>query len=326
MKKILLFSLISLLFMASCGKKKQQFDASGTFETEEVIVAAEATGKILELTLREGDTVSAGSIVGKIDPLSIELQRAQIEATNTALQQKTGDASPQIAVLEAQIIAQKNQIEVLRQQSAVVERERNRLNNLVKAEAAPSKQLDDLNGQLDVLKRQIEAAEGQIAVFDRQIKSQREAIVIQNRAVLSEKLPLEKRMAQVNDQISRTNIVNPTAGTILVKYVEKGEMAVMGKSLYKVGDLSNMTLRAYITGNQLSQVKVNQTVKILVDEGTDKYREFSGIVSWIADKAEFTPKTIQTKEERANLVYAMKVKVKNDGMLKIGQYGEVMFK
>lgn len=176
------------------------------------------------------------------------------------------------------------------------------------------------------MKRQIEAAEGQIAVFDRQIKSQREAIAIQNRAVLSEKLPLEKRMAQVNDQISRTNIVNPTAGTILVKYVEKGEMAVMGKSLYKVGDLSNMTLRAYITGNQLSQVKVNQTVKILVDEGADKYREFSGIVSWIADKAEFTPKTIQTKEERANLVYAMRVKVKNDGMLKIGQYGEVMFK
>lgn len=326
MKKIFMFSFGMLLFMASCGKKKQQFDASGTFETEEIIVAAEATGKILELTLREGDTVSAGSVVGKIDPLSIELQRAQIEATGAALQQKTGDASPQTAVLEAQIIAQKNQIEVLRQQSAVIERERNRANNLVKAEAAPAKQLDDLNGQLEVLKRQIEAAEGQIAVFDRQIKSQREAIAIQNRAVLSEKLPIEKRMAQVNDQISRTIIVNPTTGTVLVKYVEKGEMAVMGKPLYKVGDLSNMTLRAYITGSQLSQAKVNQTVKVMVDDGADKYREFSGIVSWIADKAEFTPKTIQTKEERANLVYAMKVNVKNDGSLKIGQYGEVMLK
>ncbi len=326
MKKILLFSISIAILTVSCSKKKQQFDASGTFETEEIIVAAEATGKILDLTLREGDTVSAGSIVGKIDPLSIELQRAQIAATATALQQKTGDAAPQIAVLESQILAQKNQIEVLRQQSAVLERERNRVSNLVKAEAAPAKQLDDLNGQLDVLKRQIEAAEGQIAVFDRQIKSQREAIAIQNRAVLSEKLPLEKRMAQVNEQISRTQIVNPTTGTILVKYVEKGEMAVMGKSLYKVGDLSNMTLRAYITGNQLSQVKVNQTVKVMVDEGADKYREFSGVVSWIADKAEFTPKTIQTKEERANLVYAIKVKVKNDGSLKIGQYGEILLK
>ncbi len=326
MKKILLFSISIAILTVSCSKKKQQFDASGTFETEEIIVAAEATGKILDLTLREGDTVSAGSIVGKIDPLSIELQRAQIAATATALQQKTGDAAPQIAVLESQILAQKNQIEVLRQQSAVLERERNRVSNLVKAEAAPAKQLDDLNGQLDVLKRQIEAAEGQIAVFDRQIKSQREAIAIQNRAVLSEKLPLEKRMAQVNEQISRTQIVNPTTGTILVKYVEKGEMAVMGKSLYKVGDLSNMTLHAYITGNQLSQVKVNQTVKVMVDEGADKYREFSGVVSWIADKAEFTPKTIQTKEERANLVYAIKVKVKNDGSLKIGQYGEILLK
>lgn len=326
MNKIFLFLLGFVLFNTSCNKKKTQFDASGTFETEEIIIAAEATGKILELTLREGDSISAGAIVGKIDPLSIELQRAQIEATATALQQKTGDASPQTAVLEAQIIAQKNQIEVLHQQSAVVERERNRMSNLVKAEAAPSKQLDDLNGQLEILKRQTEAAEGQIAVFDRQIKSQREAIAIQNRAVLSEKLPLEKRMAQVNDQISRTQIVNPTTGTVLVKYVEKGEMAVIGKPLYKVGNLSEMTLRAYITGSQLSQVKVNQIVKIMVDEGADKYREHSGVVTWIADKAEFTPKTIQTKEERANLVYAIKVKVKNDGTLKIGQYGEMMLK
>lgn len=326
MKKILVFSVVLLLAGTGCGKKKQQFDASGTFETEEIIVAAEATGKILELTLREGDTIGVGSVVGKIDPLSIALQKAQIEATTTALQQKTGDASPQTAVLEAQIIAQKNQIEVLRQQSAVIEQERTRVTNLVKAEAAPTKQLDDINGQLAVLKRQIEAAEGQIAVFDRQIKSQREAIAIQNRAILSEKLPLETRMAQVNDQIKRTQIVNPTAGTVLVKYVEKGEMAVIGKSLYKVGDLSNMVLRAYITGNQLSEVKVNQAVKVLVDEGADKYREFSGVVEWIANKAEFTPKTIQTKEERANLVYAIKVKVKNDGTLKIGQYGEVLLK
>jgi HlyD family secretion protein len=257
--------------------------------------------------------------------VSLELQKAQIEASQGALNLRTNDAAPQIAVLETQITAQKNQIAVLSQQLKVAERERNRVSNLVKAEAAPSKQLDDANGQIDVLNKQIEAAQSQIGVLQQQIKTQKEMVAIQNRAILSEQNPTSKRIAQVADQLSRTNILNPTAGTVLVKYAEKGEMAVAGKALYKIGNLQVMTLRAYLSGADLSRVKVGQTVKVMVDNGAKDYKELQGTVSWISDKAEFTPKTIQTKDERANLVYAMKIKVKNDGYLKIGQYGEVSF-
>jgi HlyD family secretion protein len=153
-----------------------------------------------------------------------------------------------------------------------------------------------------------------------------ETIATQNRIILSEGKPLEKRVAQLDDQLKKANIINPVNGTVITKYAEAGEMTSSGKALYKIADLSTMTLRAYITGTQLSQVKLGQTVKVLVDDGADKYKEIPGNITWISDKAEFTPKTIQTKDERANLVYAIKVKVKNDGYLKIGMYGEVKFK
>ena len=162
-------------------------------------------------------------------------------------------------------------------------------------------------------------------VTQQQINVQRNNIATQNRAYLSEGKPLEKRVAQLNDQLNKTNIINPINGTVITKYAEAGEMTSPGKALYKIADLSTMTLRAYITGTQLSQVKLGQTVKVLVDDGADKYKELPGTITWISDKAEFTPKTIQTKDERANLVYAIKVKVKNDGYLKIGMYGEVKF-
>jgi HlyD family secretion protein len=323
MKKIFIITTLSAFCIMSCKDKNQKFDASGTFEAEEIIVSAETSGKLLEFAINEGDTVSMGKIIGKIDPLPLELQRAQIEASNSALTQKTNDAAPQIAVLETQIGAQKNQIAVLSQQLKVAERERNRVANLVKAEAAPSKQLDDVNGQIDVLNKQIEAAQSQVAVLQQQIKSQKEQVALQNRAILSEQNPTKARIASLTDQLNRTQIVNPSHGTVLVKYAEKGEMAAAGKALYKIGNLQVMTLRAYLSGADLSRVKVGQTVKVMVDEGADKYRELQGTVSWISDKAEFTPKTIQTKDERANLVYAMKIKVKNDGYLKIGQYGEI---
>lgn len=323
MKKVSIIILLSTIYIIGCKNNSQKFDASGTFEAEETIVSAEATGKLLEFNINEGDTVSMGKIIGKIDPVSLELQKAQIEASQGALNLRTNDAAPQIAVLETQITAQKNQIAVLSQQLKVAEKERNRVSNLVKAEAAPSKQLDDANGQIDVLNKQIEAAQSQIGVLQQQIKTQKEMVAIQNRAILSEQNPTSKRIAQVADQLSRTNILNPTAGTVLVKYAEKGEMAVAGKALYKLGNLQVMTLRAYLSGADLSRVKVGQTVKVMVDNGAKDYKELQGTVSWISDKAEFTPKTIQTKDERANLVYAMKIKVKNDGYLKIGQYGEV---
>ena len=180
------------------------------------------------------------------------------------------------------------------------------------------KQLDDINNQIDVLNKQIK-------VTEQQIKVQETATGTQNNSILSETNPLRKSVDQIREQIKRASIVNPVAGTVITKYALAGEITTAGKALYKIGDLSQVTLRAYITGSQLSQVKLNQQVKVMVDDGAKKYKDYEGTITWISDKAEFTPKTIQTKDERANLVYAIKIRVKNDGYLKIGMYGEVKF-
>jgi HlyD family secretion protein len=317
--------LCLLLLFAECKKEGKKFDASGTFEATEIIISAEATGKILSLTIKEGDAVKAGQVLGKIDPLSIELQKEQVAASMSALTEKSNDAQPQVSVLKEQIRTQGNQIAVLQQQETVLQKEQKRIEGLVKLEAATPKQLDDINGQLAVLRKQIHAAESAIPVLERQIAAQEAVVGIQNRGILSEKKPMEKRLKQLDDQLSRTVITNPFDGMILSKYAETGEITTVGKALYKLADLSELTLRAYITGDQLSKLKINQKVKVLIDDGEDKYRELSGIVAWISEKAEFTPKTIQTKDERANLVYATKIKVANDGSLKIGMYGEVLF-
>jgi HlyD family secretion protein len=174
-----------------------------------------------------------------------------------------------------------------------------------------------MNAQIDVAKKQL-------AVTQQQINVQRNNIATQNRSILSEADPLKKRVAQLQDQAQRANIVNPVAGTVITKYAEQGEITSAGKALYKIADLSSLNLRAYITGMQLPQIKLGQTVKVLIDDGAKKNKAYSGTIIWVSDKAEFTPKTIQTKEERANLVYAIKIKVKNDGFLKIGMYGEVL--
>jgi HlyD family secretion protein len=315
-----------LLFVGmSCKDTNKKFDASGTFEAIEIIVSAESTGKLLSLDIKEGDNVAKGKIIGAIDPLSIELQKEQLAASMTALTEKSNDASPQISVYQEQIQVQRNQIGVQKQQLIVLQKEQKRLENLVKADAATPKQLDDVNGQVDILKKQIEAAESSIKVFERQISAQTAVVGIQNRGILSEKGPLEKRMKQLDDQLSRTKITNPIDGIVLSKYAESGEITTMGRAIYKVADMSEMTLRAYITGDQLGQIKINQKVKIMIDDGKDKYRELAGTLFWVSEKAEFTPKTVQTKDERANLVYAIKIKVKNDNTLKIGMYGEVLF-
>ena len=323
--KYICISLISLLLWTNCQQKKPVFDASGTFEATEIIVSAEATGKILALTIKEGSVVKKGEVVGKIDPLSIELQKEQIEASMTALGQKSVDATPQVAVLNEQMTVQRSQIAVQKQQLVNLLREQKRFESLGDAGIIPTQKRDEINGQVDVLKKQIEATEAAIQVFERQISAQKAAISTQNRSISSEKLPLEKRVKQLNDQIARTQIANPIDGTVLSKYAEIGEVTTVGRAIYKVADMSEMTLRVYITGGQLSQLKINQNIKVFIDESTDNYREMTGTIAWISDKAEFTPKTIQTKEERANLVYAVKIKVKNDGALKIGQYAEIKF-
>ncbi|HEY0680549.1 MAG TPA: efflux RND transporter periplasmic adaptor subunit [Chitinophagaceae bacterium] len=309
MKQILFSG--ALILLISCGRNNK-FDASGTFETDEVIVSSELPGVIRELNIEEGDTISRGRIVGTVDAENLALQKEQVEASIEALGQKTADVNPQVQLLINQLAVQQSQLNNL-------QLERKRIENLLRQDAATGKQLDDMNAQIDLVKRQM-------SVTQQQINVQRSTVGTQNRSILSEGKPLQKRVDQLNDQLKRANIVNPINGTVIMKYAREGEMTSAGKALYKIADLSELILRAYISGGQLSQVKLGQQVKVLVDEGDDKYKEYAGTITWISDKAEFTPKTIQTKEERANLVYATKIKVKNDGFLKIGMYGEVLFK
>jgi HlyD family secretion protein len=313
MKPILkALAAVMIFLIGGCGSKNHKYDASGTFEADEVIVSSELPGKLLRFDVEEGMTIPKDSIVGMVDAENISLQKEQVEASIASLGEKTADVTPQVKLLQSQLAVQESKL-------ATLERERQRIENLLKQDAATAKQLDDMNAEIDVARKNI-------AVTRQQIQVQRSTTATQNRGILSEGKPLEKRVAQLNDQIKKAEIVNPIKGTVITKYAEAGEMTASGKALYKIADLSALTLRAYVTGEQLSQIKLGQNVKVLVDDGADKYKELPGIVTWVSDKAEFTPKTIQTKDERANLVYATKIKVKNDGYLKIGMYGEVIFK
>ncbi|MGZ3882334.1 MAG: HlyD family secretion protein [Flavisolibacter sp.] len=308
MKKIII--PLSLTFVIlSCGNKKEEFDASGSFEADEVVVSSELGGQILQLNVNEGDSLSQGQVVGMIDSTNLALQKEQVKATIRSLSEKTNNVQPQVELLQNQLLVQQSQLKNLLH-------EKDRTERLVKADAATGKQLDDINSQIDVLHRQMQVTEQQIAV-------QKNNTSTQNRSILSETAPLEKQEAQVQERISKSRIVNPINGTVITKYAEQGEITSPGKALYEIANLSFLNLKAYVTGAQLSQIKLGQQVKVLVDNGANNYRSYTGTITWISDKAEFTPKTIQTKEERANLVYAVKIKVKNDGYLKLGMYGEV---
>ncbi|MDR0793442.1 MAG: HlyD family efflux transporter periplasmic adaptor subunit [Chitinophagaceae bacterium] len=302
-------AILLLAGISACNNNKNDYDASGNFEADEVIVSAQQTGQLLSFNVQEGDTLKQGAVLGKIDVTGVSLMQQQIKASVNALQEKTTDPQPRIELIKKQLSVQQAQ---LSQQL----REKTRTENLVKAGAATRKQLDDISALVDQLQKQISATKQQIVVEETNIATQ-------NRSIMSEKAPLEKSIDQYQDQIRKGEIVNPVSGTVLTKYAMQGEMATVGKALYKIANLDTLILRAYITGNQLSQIKLGQTVSVRIDAGNKSYKNYSGIVSWISDKSEFTPKTIQTKDERANLVYAVKVRVKNDGYLKIGMYGEI---
>lgn len=304
-------SIVTGTLLMACSHTNNISDASGTFEVDEVIVSSEVPGKILALNVEEGSVLKQNTVVGFIDSVPLQLQKAQVEASISALHEKTLNVKPQVRMLRDQLLVLQAQLDNALHEKARTER-------LLQADAATPKQLDDLNSQIEVLRRQM-------AVTSQQIKVQVTATGTQNSSVLSENKPLRKSVAQIEDQIKRTAITNPINGTVLTKYAMAGEVTSAGKALYKIGDLSTITLRAYITGTQLSQIKLAQKVKVLVDDGASNYKTYDGIITWISDKAEFTPKTIQTKDERANLVYAIKIRVKNDGYLKIGMYGEVKF-
>lgn len=299
------------MVLAACNNNKISYDASGNFEADEVMVSAQQNGQLLSFSVHEGDQLKKGDVVGQIDMTVQRLQKEQTEATIYALQQKTGSAAEQVKVAQAQLAAQQIQLDNLYH-------ERERSQNLVKADAAPQKQVDDMNAQINQLQKQM-------AVTREQINLYHSNTATQNRSILSEKAPLEKAAQQLQAQIDKGQIVNPVAGTVLTNYALQGEMAAVGKPLYKIANTDTLLLRAYITGNQLPVIKTGQQVQVRVDQGEKKYKSYAGTILWISDKSEFTPKTIQTKEERANLVYAIKVSVKNDGYLKIGMYGEVLF-
>ncbi|MGF2411941.1 HlyD family secretion protein [Ferruginibacter sp.] len=311
MKRIHFFAIAFLvLTFSACKNGESSYDASGTFEADEVIVSSELSGKIIFFNVQEGLQIAKDSVIGIVDAKNISLQQEQVQASIKALGEKTANVQPQVQLLQNQLAVQQSQLNNLLHEKA-------RIANLIKADAATGKQLDDMNAQIDVAKKQL-------AVTQQQINVQRSNIATQNRSILSEADPLKKRVAQLQDQAQRANIINPVAGTVITKYAEQGEITTAGKALYKIADLSSLNLRAYITGIQLPQIKLGQTVKVLIDDGAKKYKTYSGTIIWVSDKAEFTPKTIQTKEERANLVYAIKVKVQNDGFLKIGMYGELL--
>jgi len=284
-------------FLFSRGNNKKAFDASGSFEAEETIISAEAAGVLLKFNVEEGQTLKAGEVLGFIDSTQTYLKKKQLESQIRSTLSQRPDISAQVASLQVQLKS--------------AEREQARLTNLVKAGAATQKQLDDMNAQVEVVKKQISALQSSLGITSQSITQQTS--------------PLQIQIQQTQDLLNKCRVINPVNGTVLTKYMEVKEMASPGKPLYKIADLSSLTLRAYITGDQLTQIKFNQNVKVLVDDGPDNYKTVDGLITWISDKAEFTPKTIQTKEERANLVYAIKIKVKNDGSLKLGMYAEVKF-
>lgn len=305
-----IYFLYMVLLLSACGHKNE-FDASGNFEADEVIVSAQQNGQLLSFTVEEGASLKAGSKVGQIDVGTVELQKQQTEASIAALKEKTSDPEDQTELVRRQLAVQESQ---LTQQI----RERDRTASLVKADAATRKQLDDANAALDQLRKQI-------AVTRQQLKLNTTNTNTQNRGVMSERAPLEKTAAQFQEQINKGQVVNPLTGVVLVRYALRGENETIGKPLYKIANTDTLTLRAYITGTQLPEIKVGQQVRVRIDKGEKNYTYYDGKISWISDKSEFSPKTIQTKDEGANLVYAIKVPVKNDGYLKIGMYGEVIW-
>ncbi len=293
MKQFILF-ITAVCIFAACGNNNNNYDASGVFEATEIMVSAQGNGQLMKFDVEEGKQVQEGEQLGFIDTVQLYLRKEQLQESVKAVNTRRPDISTQIAATEQQIIIAKN--------------EQKRFENLVKANAANQKQLDDIKAQVLVLEKQLAAQKSSLEKASKGTSEESSAMGIQ--------------IAQIEDQLEKCRILSPANGTVLAKYAEQGELASIGKPLFKVADLETVFLRAYFTSDQLSQMKLGQKVTAFADFGKKK-KEYAGTLVWISDKSEFTPKTIQTKDERANLVYAVKIAVKNDGYLKIGMYGEV---
>jgi HlyD family secretion protein len=294
MKEIIKLIVLGF-FLLSCSAKDERADATGSFEATETIISAEATGKLIQFTIREGDEVKAGQVIGFIDSTQLHLTRLQLIQSQKAMLSGRPNTKVQVEALQREL------------DNAILDKKR--IENLVKGEVASQKQLDDANTRITIIQSRIDAQKSSLSTSTTTLNEQAQTIGLQ--------------LAQVEDQLRKCKILNPVSGTVLSTYVNPFEMTAIGKPLYTVADLSTIELKAFITQDQLSKIKIGQAVKVMVDSDHENMKTYSGTISWINNKAEFTPKTIQTKDERANLVYAMKVRVKNDGLLKIGMYGEV---
>ena len=285
----------TMILSSACGNKNGEYDASGIFETTEIIVSSQATGEIMEFDIMEGKQMEAGSQIGYVDTIQLHLKKMQLLANMKSVESRQYNVSKQIASVEQQIKTQQT--------------EQKRFENLVKSNAANQKQLDDINAQ--------------IALLEKQLAAQKETLENNNRSVSGESSGLLMQVAQIDDQIKKSLISSPINGVVLSKYAEQGEFATPGKRLFKIANIADMNLRIYISADQLTSLQIGQPVNVYADQGKSNRKEYPGTITWISDKAEFTPKTIQTRDERANLVYAVKVAVKNDGYIKKGMYGEV---
>ena len=290
MKRTILIILVAALFFA-CNNNDEKSDAFGNFEADPVIVSSESTGKILQLNVEKGQVVEKGAVAALIDTAQIDLKLKQIEAQKAAIIAKRQSIQAQVEVFETQI--------------KTLEINRQRIEKMLKDGASTQKQLDDITGQIDVLERQIESTRTQFTSVNKELEV------------------LDAQQATTADLLNRCTVTTPVNGTVLETYVEQGELATTGKPLFKLADLDELTLKVYVSGAQLPSVKIGQTVDVLIDKSKTENQTLTGKVNWISSEAEFTPKIIQTKEERVKLVYAVKVLVKNDGTLKIGMPGEV---
>lgn len=287
-----------LLLLTACGSRRGHYDASGVFESTEIIVSSEAAGKLMRFDVTEGQRLEAGQEVGFVDTLQLYLRKMQLLSSAKSVRSRSVDINTQIAATNEQI--------------TTAQRERQRNVNLLAANASTQKAIDDIDAQIAVLQKQLAA---QLSTLQRG-----------NTSVTEEGSALDIQVEQIEDQLRRSRITSPISGTVLAKYAEAGEIVSQGRPLFKIADTDHMFLRAYITSDQLSQMRLGQTVTVYADFGEKGSRAYDGTVTWISDKAEFTPKTIQTRDERANLVYAVKIAVENDGYLKIGMYGEMKLK
>ena len=286
--------IATLLLIASCGKESE-FDAQGTFEATEIIVSAEATGRILCFDVEEGSTVEAGNIVGAIDSIQLHLQRRQLIAQQSALLSSRPDVKKQVASIREEIAKQKSELA--------------RVENMLRDGAATQKQYDDIGAHIRILEGKLEAA---LSTLDKNTSS-----------INGNSVAIEAQIAALDDRIAKCRINSPVSGTLLVKYTQAGELASPGKPLMKVANLDEIFLRAYFTSEQLADITLGDTVTVIADFGGDERYSYEGRITWIASESEFTPKSIQTRDSRANLVYTVKIAVKNDGRLKIGLAGEV---